>query len=128
MTDGAALDASTPIGEVRLLTGDSVQTEGKYRYWSDAELTVFLKLGSGNIHLAAAQAYTQLATSISLAQGGNRTYRTEDLNLGGLGPGGDIRLIAREWRYLAEQTRQVEAEDYAEFVAGPTLFGQGTYY
>ncbi|NUO97489.1 MAG: hypothetical protein HOW59_06120 [Nonomuraea sp.] len=71
----AEVDYSTPEGQVRLLIAD-VSTDTAKRVLTDAQITGFLALNSGDIRRAAAAALDTIATSEVLV---SKVIRTQDL-------------------------------------------------
>ena len=115
------IDFSTGIGQVRLLIGDTdalsfYDTEGEYRYFSDAEIDGFLTLCGDEPRLAAARALETIAASQALLL---KSWSTDDLTVRG-------DAIAESLRKLAKQLRdEVIAEESSEFFEIVGFHGRG---
>lgn len=103
----APLDPLTPVGQLRLLVGDTEYTEldpgfGDYNNFSDAELEGFITSGGGSIVRASGFAYLRLA---ALAAAGAISWRSDDLAV-------DSKIVASEYRLLANIAfGQADTED-----------------
>ena len=116
-------DPETPIGQVRLLSGDSVYTEldppvagmGQYRYWSDAEIASFLTLAGGSIPRAISIAYSQLASSYV---GQSRSIKTDDLSISASTYMADWIRLVDYWRDIADSSDANAVDDIFDAVGG----------
>lgn len=97
MADIFPADPATPIGQVRLLIGDTVQDGGEYIF-SDAFLTGYVAINSGNVRYAAADALDVLATNEAYI---SKKIRTESLQTDGASVANAIRLHATALRARA---------------------------
>lgn len=100
------LEPTTPVGQFRLLIGDttSVPLEppvagfGNYKLFSDAEIEVFLA-GSESPEGAAYLAFMQLSGAAAME---SRTIKDLDLQVDLTKRATDLRLIAAEWKNRAD--------------------------
>lgn len=110
MTDVNPLDPSTPVGQLRLLISDSQLRADPANpalaasyYFSDAFLTGFLALNSGNLKLAAADALMALATNESMV---SKKIRKENLQTDGPAVTNALRLLAQDYRTQGKLDRE----------------------
>lgn len=104
-----AIDFTTPIGQVRLLTADSDEAK---LLLSDALLNGYLQLHKDNVYRAAAEALEAMATSESLL---SKKIRTQDLSTDGPAVAADLRKRAAELRARADADDAAAAEDDSFF-------------
>jgi len=120
MADVNPLDPETPVGQVRLLISDSQLRKdplnptaaGEY-YFSDAFISGFITLNSGNVFHAAADAITALATNDALV---SKKIRKENLQTDGPAVANALRLLAQDLR-----ARGNRVQDTADAVDGTFL-------
>ncbi len=72
-----AIDYTSNIGKVRVLTGDTNETSLKM---SDEELQAMLELNNGVLNLAAANALESMAVKVAVEMG---SFKTLDLQMNG---------------------------------------------
>ena len=106
------IDYATPTGQVRLLTADLDETA---KLLSDEQLDAFLKMNSGNVLRASADALDTVATSETLI---GKKIRTQDLSTDGPAVAADLRKQAAALRLRADaaDTVVVEAESGFEVI------------
>lgn len=116
MTDVNPLDPESPVGQVRLLISDSqlrsdpgIPSQPAEYYFSDAFISGFLAINSGNIFHAAASALTSLAANESLV---SKKIRKENLQTDGPAVTNALRLLAQD--YTARGNKLQEAGDAAD--------------
>ena len=106
-------DPNTPIGQVRLLVGDTVQDDGEYIF-SDDFLGGYLIVNSGNVRYAAADALDVLATNEAYI---SKKIRTESIQTDGASVANAIRLHATSLRARARQeVEEIDAAGSIEIV------------
>jgi len=101
-------DPTADEGKVRLLLNDVDQAT---QVFTDAEITAFLDLESGNVKLAAAQAIDTNADDQTLA---SKVLKTQDLSTDGAKVADALRKRAAELRRQAAD--ESEADGYFEIV------------
>jgi hypothetical protein len=109
-TDLFPLDATSPVGQLRLLISDSqLRTDpmnptapGEY-YFSDDFLGGFISMNGGYLKLAAADALMALATNASLVDG---KIRKENLQTDGPAVTNALRLQASDFRAEGKLDRE----------------------
>lgn len=101
-TSVAPLDPATPVGRLRLLTGDSVlrrdpadRAAAASYYYEDDALEAFLDIEGGNLKLAAADVLMSFASNDTLV---SKKIRTETLQTDGPAVGAELRLQAQAFR------------------------------
>lgn len=111
----------TPVGKLRLLTGDSVlrkdpknrAAEGSY-YYEDDQLEAFLDIENGNLKLAAADVLMSFASNEAMV---SKKIRTETLQTDGPAVAAELRLQALAFRQEGTIERaNADAEDGAFIV------------
>jgi hypothetical protein len=115
------LDPATPVGRLRLLTGDSVlRKDPKDRaaaasyYYEDDALEAFLDIEGGNLKLAAADVLMSFASNEALV---SKKIRTETLQTDGPAVAAELRLQAQAFRQEGNAVQSdIEAADGAFFV------------
>lgn len=109
----------TPIGQFRLLSGDSVGTPVEpatspataiYNYWSDEEIAAFLAKGAGSTARGIGYAYLALAVQSALTE--SRSIKTDDLAVGESKRSVNLRAIARDWFEIADGEDAVAADAF----------------
>ncbi|WP_341394062.1 hypothetical protein [Arthrobacter sp. G119Y2] len=105
-----AIDFSTPIGRVRLLTADLDESAPLL---TDEHLRGYLELHSGNVNRAAADVMDAMATSESLLA---RKIRTQDLQTDGPAVATDLRKRAAELRARADAEDAASLGDVFEVI------------
>lgn len=100
-------DPSTNIGMVRLLTTDLDEVSPLF---TDAQITAFLTLESGNVRLAAAQALDTMASSEALV---SKKIRTQDLQTDGPAVAEELRKRAEALRKQTEDIDPTTGEPFA---------------
>lgn len=91
-----AIDYTTPLGKVRLLTAD---LDGTAPLISDAVINGYLGLQSGNVYRAAADVLDAMATSEVLL---SRKIRTQDVATDGPAVAAELRKQAATLRAKAD--------------------------
>ncbi|MBK4348227.1 hypothetical protein [Lacisediminihabitans changchengi] len=105
----APLDATTDIGRVRLVVGDTEATpttggQGDYAYFSDDAIQAALDLSGGGVTRAVSVLVKQLALSLTIA---GQSIKADDFAINTLGKGKDLLEVARSY------VTQADAEDAA---------------
>lgn len=103
MVDISPVDPASPVGQVRILIGDTVLESGEYIF-SDAILGGYLTINAENVKYAAADALDTLATNEAYI---SKKIRTESIQTDGASVANAIRLHATALRTRARQ----EVED-----------------
>lgn len=114
-------DPATPVGQFRLLAGDSEYEPydppepgyGLYAIWSDDEIEAFLTITDGNIARAIALAYTQLAAAWNSS---SATIRTDDLQYSVKDSVGSWLNLAAYWNRIADEEEARAVDDYFDMV------------
>ena len=106
-------DLSTPVGQIRLLIPDSVNTDAEGSIFSDEELTAFLGMDgvSGNNLRAAAYACLSIARDNALVQ---KVQKVKDVETDGAKLSAEFRQHSN---WLMAEALRVEAGDGGDFVA-----------
>ena len=112
-------DASAPVGQVRLLIGDTankalspiVVGQVDYQLFGDADLANFVALAGDNVKRATGYAIQQLALVYTLT---GASVKTEDLALDSSKRGSTLSGIAASW--FAEAAADELAEDGAVLI------------
>ncbi|WP_217181639.1 hypothetical protein [Streptomyces sp. AC495_CC817] len=115
------IDASTPVGVLRLTVGDTesqpleppVSGLADYAVWSDDALSVALMNAAGNNLRAAGNLYRQLAAVY--AQTG-RSIKTDDLQLNTLSRGDSLLKVAQSFLDEAQANENATANDFFQIV------------
>lgn len=116
LADLFPLDPLSPVGSVRLLISDSQlradpadpNAVAEY-YFSDAFLTGFLTINSGNLKLAAADVLLALASNESMV---SKKIRKENLQTDGPAVTNALRLVAQDYRTQGKADKEaLDAED-----------------
>lgn len=96
------LDPASPVGRLRLLTGDSVlrkdpanRAAAASYYYEDEALEAFLDIEGGNLKLAAADVLMSFASNEALV---SKKIRTETLQTDGPAVAAELRLQAQAFR------------------------------
>ena len=105
-----AIDFTTPIGRVRLLTADLNE---EAFLLTDEHLNGYLELHDSNVFRAGAEALDAIATSESLV---SKKIRTQDLSTDGPAVAADLRKRAAELRARADATDAAERGDVFEVI------------
>lgn len=105
-------DPSTPVGLVRLLSGDT-SSVSPGPIFQDEEITALLSLELQSVRYAAAQALEIIAASEVLIQ---KRIKTLDLQTDGVAESAELRELAKQLRKSEEDTG---AFDYAEMINDP---------
>lgn len=115
------VDYTSPIGQVRNLTNDTIQYDDPADYlFSDARIESFLALNKDNVRLAAADVLDAIADNEILVA---KKIRTEDLQTDGPAVGKELRAHADSLRAQArEEAANADAEWGIEIV--PTVYTQ----
>lgn len=112
------LDPDTPVGEFRLLSGDSEGTpiepptppvEANYAIWSDAEIEAFLAISRGSVARAISIGYSHLMAQSSSTE----QIRTDDLNITSKELA-KWQAMVDLWASIADQEDQRDVDDFAE--------------
>lgn len=116
------IDPATPVGQFRLLSGDSQGTPANppttpqtatYQYWSDTEIESFIEAAGGGIPLAISLAYSQMAAHWSST---GATIRTDDLTYSAKDSVGSWLNLANYWRDIADREDEAAVNDYFDLV------------
>lgn len=102
------LDPATPVGQFRLLLGDTESTPydppvpgiQDYGKFSDAEIEAYLIQGGDSIPRAIGFSYLYLAGQAALE---SKSIKDYDLQIDSTKRAGDLREIARYWFDIADQ-------------------------
>lgn len=115
------VDYTSPIGQVRNLTNDTIQYDDPADYlFSDDRIESFLALNKDNVRLAAADVLDAIADNEILVA---KKIRTEDLQTDGPAVGKELRAHADSLRAQArEEAANADAEWGIEIV--PTVYTQ----
>ena len=105
-----AIDFTTPIGQVRLLTADFDESAPLL---TDEHLRGYLELHSGNVNRAAADVMDAMATSESLLA---KKIRTQDLQTDGPAVATHLRKRAAELRARADAEDAAALGDVFEVI------------
>lgn len=114
-------ETGTPVGRLRLLTGDSVlrrdpkdrAAEPSY-YYEDDQLEAFLDIEGGNLKLAAADVLMSFASNEAMV---SKKIRTETLQTDGPAVAAELRLQAQAFRQEGNAAKDaIDAEDGAFFI------------
>lgn len=113
MADIFPADPNSPVGQVRLLIGDTVLDGGEYIF-SDDFIGGYLTVNSGNVRYAAADALDVLATNEAYI---SKKLRSESVQTDGASVANAIRLHAAALRARARQDIEaLDAEGAVEIV------------
>lgn len=118
------LDPSSPVGELRLVLGDTqsvpldppVTGQQDYTMFSDAELNQFISMGSGTTG-GAAYAYLQLAASAAMEA---KNIATDDLRVSTEKRADALRELAKLWFTRADAEAAAEDEHFDIVPTGPS--------
>lgn len=96
------LDSTTPVGQFRLIFGDTQSTpydpdvpgQADYGYFSDAEITALLAQGGGSENRAIGFAYLKLSGSAAMQA---KTVKDFDLSVDLTKRSGELAKIAQLW-------------------------------
>lgn len=111
-------ETGTPVGRLRLLTGDSVlrkdpanrAAEASY-YYEDDQLEAFLDIEGGNLKLAAADVLMSFASNEAMV---SKKIRTETLQTDGPAVAAELRLQAQAFRQEGNAAKdEADAEEGA---------------
>lgn len=123
-------DPSTPVGQVRLLSGDidytpltpPVAGEGNYSLWSDDQIEAALALAGDSIPRAIAIMYMQMAAAWNSS---SATIRTDDLQYQVKDSVGSWLSLADYWNKVADSEEERAINDYFDMVpVGTTRLGR----
>lgn len=107
-------DPNTPVGQVRLLIGDTVQDHGGEYIFSDEFIGGYLTINAANVKYAAADALDVLATNEAYV---SKKLRSESVQTDGASVANAIRLHAAALRARARQeAEELDAEGAVEIV------------
>jgi hypothetical protein len=113
MADIFPADPNSPVGQVRLLIGDTVLDGGEYIF-SDEFIGGYLTVNSNNVRYAAADALDVLATNEAYI---SKKLRSESIQTDGASIANAIRLHAAALRARAKQDAEaLDAEGAVEIV------------
>ena len=115
------LDPGTPVGQFRLLYGDTESTAyvpiepgfQDYGELSDSEVNAFLAQGAGSIPRAVGYYYLALSGRAAIA---SRQIQDADLKVDTTKRAADLRAIADVWFGAADNDDLVNAEEAFEIV------------
>jgi hypothetical protein len=114
MADIFPADPNSPVGQVRLLIGDTVQDHGGEYIFSDDFLSGYLTVNSGSVRYAAADALDVLATNEAYI---SKKIRSEAIQTDGASVANAIRLHAAALRARARQAdEELDAAGAVEIV------------
>lgn len=106
MPDVNPPDPTTSVGQVRLLVGDTVVTDGNYAYFTDAAITVALSIGDDSIARACSVLVKQLALQLTIA---GQSIKADDFAINTLGKGKDLLAVADSFSTQADEEDQRSA-------------------
>lgn len=103
----APLQPETPVGQFRLLYGDTNYTQmappeagfGDYTFFSDLEIEIFLSQGDSSPSRGVGYAYLQLAGAAAIQ---SKSVKDYDLSVDLTKRAGELRATATEWFQRAE--------------------------
>ena len=115
------LDPATPVGQFRLLTGDTqsvpldppVSGQQDYEKFSDAEIEGYLAAGGDSIPRAIGFAYLYLASQAAME---SKSIRDFDLQVDLTKRAADLRAIAQMWFDRGDDDDLSSAEEAFEIV------------
>jgi hypothetical protein len=114
MADIFPADPNSPVGQVRLLIGDTVQDHGGEYIFSDDFLSGYLTVNAGSVRYAAADALDVLATNEAYI---SKKIRSEAIQTDGASVANAIRLHAAALRARARQAdEELDAAGAVEIV------------
>jgi hypothetical protein len=107
-------DPNSPVGQVRLLIGDTIQDHGGEYIFSDGFIGGYLTINAANVKYAAADALDVLATNEAYV---SKKLRSESVQTDGASVANAIRLHAAALRARARQeAEELDAESAVEIV------------
>lgn len=124
------IDGTTPVGQVRLLLGDTIFAplvpprgdEADFTYFSDLDIANALSAGAGSTLRATGYLVQQLA--LNAAQSG-KSIKASDFSISTTGRGADLLAVAKS--YFVEATaadlRDSGGDEESILIVGPTLRG-----
>lgn len=115
-----AVDYTTPLGQVRLLTAD---LDPAAPLLSDEMYTGYLTLQDGNVHRAAADALDAMATSEVLL---SKKIRTQDLQTDGPAVAAELRKQAATLRGRADAIDAQADAGYFEIIPMVDIYAEAT--
>lgn len=109
-------DATTPVGQARILIGDVTYTADaddvfSYTYFTDAELATFLTLAGDNVKRAVGTAIKQLAVNAELT---GISIKADDLSIDSRTRGAGLLQISASW--IAEADADDANDAQADFM------------
>ena len=126
------LDPETPVGQLRVLIGDThaVPTDpptpglAEYDVYGDNDLASAIAVAQGNLPRAAGNLLTTLAAEYAME---GKSIKTDDLSIDTTKRGATLLEVARAFLDEAGAVDQRGASDYFDMVLGPDVeceFGQ----
>lgn len=115
-----AVDYTTPLGQVRLLTAD---LDDSAPLIADAVLLGYLTLQDGNVHRAAADALDAMSTSEVLL---SKKIRSQDLQTDGPAVAAELRKQAVALRARADVLVAQADAGYFEIIPMADLYAEAT--
>lgn len=120
------IDPETPVGQLRVLVGDTTATPtdpptpgfAEYAVYGDNDLASAIALAQGNIARAAGNLLTTLAASYAAS---GKSIKTDDLAIDTTKRGATLLEIARAFHEEAGSVDQRGASDYFDMVLGPDI-------
>jgi hypothetical protein len=123
MANGAVLDPTTPLGQVRLVVGDEVPnaTSGDYLF-ADNAIAVALLLSSGSVLRSVAMLVKQLALAQTMA---GQSIKASDFAINTSNRGKDLLQVAMSYEKQAdEEDARLAAKADGSFIIVKTKLTQ----